>query len=39
MDKFQDSKEFIKAIKYLNNKNFNQALEIINSVSHKYPVR
>lgn len=37
MNKFQDSKEFLNTIEYLNNKNFNKALKIINSVSHKYP--
>jgi len=37
MNKFQSSKEFLVAVNYLKNKNFNEALKIISSVSHKFP--
>ena len=36
MNKFQNSKEFGEVVKHLNNKSFDKALKIINSIAHKY---
>ena len=36
MNKFQNSKEFGEVVKHLNNKSFDKALKIINSIVHKY---
>ncbi len=37
MDKFQNSKEYEEVLTYLNNKDYNKSLDIINSICHKYP--